>query len=332
MSKLLKKKNNLLIVIALLLACCFPLVFSGSVYVILVGCYIIISLIGVSGLDILIGMSGQMSMGHSAYYCIGAYGSVLLHKYTGIPVFFTMIIAAVAGTVIGAIIAWPTTKLVRHFMSLATVAFSHVVYQLVMKSPGNVTGNTNGIGTASISIFGYQLDTYTKFFYFGLIVLVVFLVLKQNILNSRVGRAMIAVRENAHAADGMGINVRFYKIAAFALSCAFMAYSGAMFAHLTRYINPESFRQAISVVFLTMLLFGGTSSLVGPILGVITIQVLNELLRNASAFKMLSYGVILLLVVLAFPGGIYGLIMDKKDVILAKMRSLFKKKQKADSD
>lgn len=297
-------KDNYSLLIIVVLAVLFQLIFNTSPYLILISVYIIIYSIAISGFDILVGFSGQISMGHAAYYCIGAYGSILLHKYTGIPVFFTMLIASVAAVIIGSLIAWPTTKLVAHFMSLATIAFAQIVYQFVLKSPNRITGDANGISTAPISLFGYPLDTYTKFFYFALAVLVLLLVVKNNLLHSRVGRAMLAIRENDHAADGMGVNVRFYKIAAFAISVFYTAYAGAMFAHLTRYISPDSFKQSVSVMFLAMLLFGGTSSVFGPLIGAAAVTLLNETLRSVSSYRMLAYGVVLLLVILAFPGGL----------------------------
>jgi len=328
------RENYSLLTIAIL-AILFQLVFRNSPYLILISVYIIIYTIAVSGLDILVGFSGQISMGHAAYYCIGAYGSVLLHKYTGIPVFFTMLIASAAATVIGSLIAWPTTKLVAHFMSLATIAFAQIVYQMVLKSPNRITGDANGISTAPISFFGYALDNYTKFFYFSLIVLIVFLVLKGNLLKSRVGRAMLAIRENNHAADGMGVNVRFYKIAAFAISVFFTAYAGSMFAHLTRYISPDSFKHSVSVMFLAMLLFGGTSSVFGPLIGAAAITVLNELLRPVSSYRMLAYGVVLLLVILAFPGGLAEVLKKPTAFIKAWVSSKIvglKKNSKADKE
>ena len=311
-------QKNLLIALAILLVGVLPLIFSGSPYLVLIGCYIIIYLIAVSGLDVLIGFSGQISMGHSAYYCLGAYISVILHDVTGIPVIFTMLIAAVVATVVGSIIAWPTTGLVAHFMSLATIAFGEIILQLVTVSPGGISGNARGLYTVPISLFGFQLNTYLRFFYFAFAVLLVALLIKSHLLHSRAGRAMLAIRENSHAADGMGVNVRFYKISAFAFSAFYTSFAGAMYAHLSRYICPDSYTRVMSVMFLTMLLFGGTSSMLGPILGVVAVTIMNEMLRTAAAYKMLAYGITLLFVIVVCPGGIMG--------IVDKVKHSFKKK------
>ncbi len=305
----LKNKKTLLPVVLVLAGLAVPLVITGQ-YALLILDYILIYLVAVSGFDVLVGFTGQMSMGHAAYFCIGAYGSALLHQYTDIPVFFTMIIATVASTIIGTLIAWPTTKLVAHFMSLATIAFGQIVFQIVYKSPNRITGDANGMTTVPLDLFGFQVNTYLRFYYFGFVILIAVLLLKNNLLHSKIGRAMLAIRENDHAADGMGVNVRVYKVIAFSISTFCVSYAGAMYAHLVKYISPDSFRQTVSVMFVTMLLFGGSSSIAGPFIGVAAVTLLNEALRAASSYKMLVYGVLLLLVIVAFPGGLYGLFND----------------------
>ena len=141
---------------------------------------------------------------------------------------------------------------------------------------------------------------------FGLVAAALFLVAKQLMIHSKVGRAWIAIRENPHAANGMGINVTKYKVMAFAVSAFYTGFAGAMYAHLVGYIGPDTFTQKQSVMFVTMMLFGGTGSLLGPILGAVTVFVMTECLRVFEQYQMLIYGALLLVVIVAFPGGIYG--------------------------
>ena len=115
---------------------------------------------------------------------------------------------------------------------------------------------------------------------------------------------MIAIRENSHAANGMGINVRKYKVMAFAISAFYTAYAGSLYAHLVRYISPDTFAYKQSVMFMTMLLFGGTASCTGPMMGVLSVQALNEVLRSAEKYQTLIYGILLLVVIVAMPGGL----------------------------
>lgn len=136
--------------------------------------------------------------------------------------------------------------------------------------------------------------------------MLIFLAAKYLIVNSKVGRAWIAIRENSHAANGMGINVTKYKVMAFAVSVFYTGFAGAMYAHLVRYIGPDTFTQKQSVMFVTMMLFGGTGSILGPIFGAALVLLITEGLRTFEQYQMLMYGILLLVVVVALPGGIYG--------------------------
>ena len=304
--KRLKKINSAWI--AFLAALLIPFVFINSDYILLIFCFIEIYIIAVSGLDVLFGYCGQISLGHAGFYAIGAYSSVLLHKFTGMPVILTMLIGAVLGALIGSLVAFSCSKLVFHFLSLATQAIGEIVYILISHSPNSITGNYIGIYTDPVSIFGIELDTNFKFYFFGLICVGIFMVAKQYIVHSRTGRAFVAIRENLHAADGMGVNVRAFKVKGFAISAFYTAFSGAMLAHLVEYVSPDGFLYKQSVMFLTMLLFGGSGSFLGPIIGAVAVLLTNEALRSLENYQMLAYGIMLLLVIVAFPGGIYGLL------------------------
>lgn len=193
------------------------------------------------------------------------------------------------------------------------------------QSPGNITGNFTGKFTDTISLFGFKLNSYTKYYYFSMICMVIFLVIKVNLVHSRVGRAFIAIRENSHAANGMGINVRKYKVIAFATSAFYTAFAGRALRASGALHQPDTFTNKQSVMFLTMLLFGGSASVGGTVTGVFTVQFLNEILRSAERYQLLIYGILLLLVILAFPGGLYGLIKQ----VIAKIKS--KKGEKANA-
>ena len=304
------KKRTLIYGIGAIVVLSVPLLFINIQYLILVACFVEIYSIAVSGLDILFGYSGQISMGHAAFFAIGAYGSVLINKYFHVPVVVTMFIGAILGGLIAAVLAYPASKLVFHFLSLATIAFGEIVYGLLIHSPGGITGNTVGLYTQNVSLFGFTMDTYTRFFYFGLALLILFLIAKKMIVSSKTGRAFVAIRENTHAADGMGIDVRKYKIIAFAMSGFYTAFAGAMYAHLTKYIGPDTFTNKQSVLFITMLLFGGTGSLLGPVVGCITLLSIMELLRPAQNYMMMIYSILMLIVIVALPGGLYGTVRD----------------------
>ncbi len=302
---------TLAVVVCALLALPIVLpVLFGSPYSVLICCLIMVYIIAVSGLDVVFGYSGQISLGHAAFYALGAYGSGLLVNLAGFPAIPSMLIASAAAAGIGALLAWPASKLVFHFLSLSTVAFGEIIYQFITHSPYKVTGDFIGMRSEFITVFGYTFDSNTNFYYLALALTALFLLAKTYLVDSKVGRAFIAIRENTHAADGMGINVRKYKIVAFTISAFYTAFAGSMYMHLVRYVSPDTFMQRQSVLFLTMLLFGGTGTLLGPIFGVVSVMLLIEALRDFQDYQVFIYGILMLIVIVALPGGLYGACKD----------------------
>lgn len=281
------------------------LLLGGQPYIILNICLIGIYILAVSGLDLLFGYSGQISLGHAAFYCIGAYTSAILSKNLGISPWLTVFVAGFLAAGLGALIAFPASKLVGHFLSLLTISLGMLMYNIVANLLPDLTGGFVGFGgIPTFSVFGIEITERRVYFFIILAFVVVFLVLKQRILGSRTGRALIAIRENVVAANGMGIHVRAYKILVFAISAFYTGVAGALYAHMIGYISPDTFVQTQSVLLLTMLLFGGAGSFAGPIIGAVAITLLNELLQQFSAYQTLIYGVFILVVVLYMPGGL----------------------------
>lgn len=314
----MKKNVKYILLIVILLILPFVFTMMNFNYGILILCFACLYIVAASGLDVDFGFCGQISMGHAAFFAIGAYGSALLHKYTGLPVLLTIIIASVLAAIVGAVIAYPASKLVFHFLSLSTIAFGEIVYTLLLNSPGGITGNAVGLFVEDVSIFGFELNTYTKYYYFGLICVAFFLLAKYSMIHSKVGRAWVAIRENSKAANGMGINVTKYKVIAFAVSALFTGFAGGMYAHLNGYIGPDTFQMKQSVMFVTMMLFGGTGSILGPAIGAVLILVITEGLRMFEQYQMLIYGIVLLIVIVALPGGVYGEVRKLIQKILTK--------------
>ena len=288
-------------------------------YVILNICLIGIYVLAVSGLDLLFGYSGQISLGHAAFYCIGAYTSAILSANYGITPWITVFLGGLLSAGIGALLAFPASKLVGHFLSLLTISFGMLMYNIVANLLPDLTGGFVGFsGIPTFSIAGYEIAERQAFFFIILAFVVVFLVIKQRILASRTGRALVAIRENVVAANGMGIHVRNYKILVFAISAFYTGVAGALYAHMIGYISPDTFVHNQSVLILTMLLFGGSGSFVGPIIGAATITVLNELLQQFSAYQTLIYGIFILVVVLFMPGGLTKLFRELRKKIRGK--------------
>ena len=317
-----KNKKLLPITGGLVLLLVFPFLANaaGLSYAITLGCYMELYFIAVSGYDVLFGYCGQINMGLAGFYAIGAYGSALLHAYCNSPIVFSMIIASVAACAVGAILAYPCAKLQFHFLTLATIAFGNIVNQILSHSPGGITGNFNGIYTQRPGIFGFQLTSSTSYYFFGLICVAIFAFIKYRVVHSKMGRAFSAIRDNVKAADGMGINVRFYKVLAFAICAFFTGFAGSMYAHLVGFLSPDTFTQKQSVLFLTMLIFGGTTSFAGPLIGVISLMLITESIRSLTGYQTLVYGVIIILVVVLLPKGVYGELEGLKQKVLKKIR------------
>lgn len=274
-----------------------------------------IYVIAVSGLDILFGYTGQISMGHAAYYAIGAYTSSLLSTKLGVPVFLSMVAAMIMSGIFGIIVAFPAAKLVRHFLSLLTIAFGQMVYIFACKAKP-VTNAMAGVKRIpKLELFGFEFRSNISCAILVLTLCVIFLIVKQRIVHTSTGRAFLAIRENVVAADGMGINIKKYKVMAFAISAVYTGMAGALYAHIVSYISPESFQSSQSQLLMTMLLFGGMGNLAGPITGAVIVTILNESLQGFSSYRMLIYGILILASVLYMPKGLYGCVDKIKETL-----------------
>lgn len=287
-------------------AACLPLIVKSN-YMILLFCFMGLYMISVSGLDLLFGYCGQISLGNAAFYGIGAYSTAIITTRTGCPILLSVLLSVIVATVIGMLLAYPASRLVGHFLALLTICFGQLFY-LVVANFSSWSGGFSGINfIPELSLFGYELKTNQQYFYVVLISVVIFLLAKQRIVHSRHGRALIAIRENEHAAEGNGIPVVRYKVFAFAATAVFTSFTGCMYAHLVGFISPETFKQNQSLIYLTMLLLGGMGNFAGPLIGAVLITIINEYLQVFGSYQMLIYGAIIIIIILFMPEGIVGI-------------------------
>jgi len=306
--------------IAAIVFCALLPVFITSQYYFIIFSLIGIYIIATSGLDLLFGYCGQISLGHAGFYCIGAYGTALLSKVLLINPWVTMPLAAAIAAIVAFLFALPTAKLKFMFLSLVTTAFGELIYQIVVNWR-DVTGSTTGLpGIPKIDVFGTLVTTRSGFFYVVLAVTVVVLFVKQRVVHSRVGRAFIAIRESDVAAGAMGINVTKYKAVAFAISAFFTALAGALYAHMVGFISPESFARPLSLMMLTIVLFGGRGSFSGPIIGSIVLNFINEYVQAFGQYQQLFYGLFIVFVVFVMPGGLAGTFNNIKRFVIKRIR------------
>ncbi|GAA4296125.1 branched-chain amino acid ABC transporter permease [Anaerocolumna aminovalerica] len=281
----------------------------------LILCFICINTIAVTGLDILFGYTGQVSFGHAGFYAIGAYTSSILSIKLGIPVVISMIIAALVSMFFGFVIAIPASKLVKHFLSLLTIAFGNMVYIFLSVTKDLTNGFSGILNIPNLNLFGFRFKSNQSYFFLFAAVAILVLIGKKRLIHSRFGRALIAVRENPHAAAGMGINVKYYKVMAFALSALLTGLAGAFYAHLIGFISPDGFNNNQSNVFMTMLLFGGIASSFGPLIGSTILTIVTEVMQGFVRYQMLLYAIFILLVLFCMPNGVSGVIANIKSRI-----------------
>lgn len=309
------------------------IIFSPNNYFYLLLCFSAIYAIATSGLDILYGYTGQISFGHAGFFAIGSYISVLLcHPAWGISQWFgftlppsiTIFVAAFVSMIIGVLLSLPASKLVFHFLSLLTIAFGQLIFLTITSFP-KITNAYRGItAIPQISFFGISFSAVSskyRFFLLSLFFLVIFLIIKQNIVKSRIGRGFSAIRENILAANGCGINVRYYKMMSFGISAFYTGFAGALYAHMVGFISPDTYVANTSNIMMTMLLFGGNGNLAGPVIGATVITLIQEGLAELKDYRMLIFGIFLLIVILFQPNGLYGLYLSTVSKIKKRLAS-----------
>jgi len=297
----------------LVTAATLPLLLSHQIYWILLlnlaGIYVIVN----SGLDIVYGYSGQISIGQAGFYAIGAYGSALLAARLDVPVILSIPLAALAAALCGALIALPSVKLVHHFLAMVTIGFGEIV-RLLLLNGGELTGGPDGIvSIPKLEIGPIVFDTNRRYFYVILLSVTLLLTVKARLVESRIGRAFVAIRESPRAAAACGIDVQRYKVLAFAIGAFYAGVGGALYGHLIRFVSPESFSLEQSVSFLTMVLLGGAGSLLGPILGTLIVMLLFEYLQVFGQAQMALYGLVIIGVLFFMPRGLAGVLRDAAD-------------------
>lgn len=281
----------------------------------MVGIYIILA----TGVNILTGYSGQLSYGQAAFYGIGAYTAALLNKNFGLSFLEVLPIAIIMTAIFGVMLAIPAIKLRGPYLALITIAFGEVV-RIVMVNWKEVTRGTAGVvGIDPPIIFGYRIDSLVSYYYLILLFVLLGLLYQNILIKSRTGRAFIAIREDAQAAELTGINVVSYKIIAFVISAVYSAIAGVLYAMMIRYISPDSFTSNDSSIIVWTAMVGGMGTLIGPILGGIIMTILPEVLRGLGDLRLVIYGLVLMVVIIKYPGGLAPYLPKLKKFIRTKV-------------
>ena len=303
------KTGTIVFVILLAVAIALPAVLKG--FVVFQITQTMVYAIGILGLNLLTGINGQFSLGHSAFYAIGAYTAAILMEHAGLDYALTLPVAAVLCFIAGFLFGLPALRLEGVYLALATFALAAATPQLLKLSPfEHWTGGVQGIViTKPDAPFGLKMSQDTWLYYFVLGVGILLYLLARNLVRSRTGRALMAIRDNPIAARSMGINNSLYKAMAFGISAAFTGVAGALGAIIVQFVAPDSFTLVLSIGFLVGLVVGGVGWLPGAIIGGAFLVYVPNISENIS--KGLSgavYGVLLILLIYVMPSGAAGLL------------------------
>jgi len=303
----------------------FPFLFKN--YYVYVANYMAINVIVAIGLNILVGYTGQISLGHSGFFAIGAYSTLVLMSKVGLPFVFALPAAALFTAVFGFLIGLPALRLEGPYLSIATLGFGLTITRVIGRI--EFFGGRQGLHAPELTIGSWHLNTDRDFYYLLITLTVILTVAARNIIKTKVGRAFIAIRDADIAAETMGVNLMYYKTLAFAVSAFYTGLAGGLYAFVLRFIEPELFGLLMSILFLAMVVVGGLGSIFGGIAGACLLSWLDLELRNilsipyvglwlealsksyfsitgVSNIQFILYGLIMVLIMLFEPLGLYG--------------------------
>ncbi len=255
-------------------------------------------------LNIITGHAGQISLGHAAFFGIGAYTSALLYAEAGLPFWVSVPLAAVTAGIIGAILGIPCLRVRDDFLAITTMGINFVVEAVFLYIP--FFGGAMGIGGINLpGWFGREM-TKPEYFLLILAALVLLLLLDRKLGRSWIGLAWASIREDEQAAEAMGVDVVRFKVLAFILGSAIAGLAGGFYAHFLTFIMPQNFGFPLSIMILSMVVFGGIGTRWGPLLGAVILGVLPEISRPIMEYRTFVYGILLMVMMRFQPDGLLG--------------------------
>ena len=297
--------------LAVLLALAIALPFLVSNYRVFQLNMVLVYAIVLLGLNILTGFNGQISLGHGAFYAIGAYVAAILMDHFAWPYWTTLPVAGVVCFAFGFLFGLPALRLRGHYLALATFALAVAMPQLLKyKHVEQWTGGVQGIVIVKPDApFGLKITPDQWLYLFTLAILVVMFVVGWNLLRGRTGRAIVAIRDHPMAAEAMGVNIALYKTVTFGVSALYTGVAGALGAIVVQFVAPDSFTAGLSINFLVGIVIGGVGSISGAFYGALFIQFVPNFADQISkAAPWAIYGVFLLAFVYLMPGGVAGFV------------------------
>ncbi|NLI71081.1 MAG: branched-chain amino acid ABC transporter permease [Firmicutes bacterium] len=275
--------------------------FTKDQYIIHVGVFLFLYITLASSLNIIVGFTGQPNFAHATFFGVGAYAAALSVLRFQTPFLFNLILAGIASSLFGLVIGLPSLRLKGHYLAIVTIGFGQII-RLIEINWDSFTGGPMGLpGIPTATIGGYGFDR-TTFYYFSLVLGIVVLAIIYRLMNSRIGRALMSIRDDEMAAEALGVNTRYYKIYSFVLSTFLAGLCGAVYAHYVSFVSPDTFTHDDSITFLCMVVLGGGGTFFGPILGAAVLTLAPELFRFASYYRYIIIGFVMVVAIMVREG------------------------------
>ncbi len=234
-----------------------------------------ITIIAATGLNILTGYCGQLSIGHAGFIAVGAYTSAVLTNRLGLPFLVGLIAAGVFAGLIGLIFGIPSVRVKGFYLAISTIAAQFIIIWVISHWE-SITGGFTGISVPPASIGGITFVSQASMFYLIMVITTLVVFFAKNLARTRAGRAFVAIRDNDLAAEVMGINLFHYKLLAFFIGCFLAGIAGSLLAHWVGFMSVEHFSIMDSILYIGMIIIGGLGTTIGPIFGVIFIRLLQQ--------------------------------------------------------
>ncbi len=263
-----------------------------------------IQAIAVLGLSLLMGYAGQVSLGHAAFYGLGAYASGILTVHYGMNPYLAIFCGIIISALMALIVGLPALRLKGHYLAMATLGFG-IIIDICFKEMASLTGGPSGlVGIPMLKFLNFTFDTSISYYYLVWSIFILLMILSLHLVNSPFGRSFRALGSNEAAAQAMGINTHVAKLIVFIISAIYASLAGSLYAHFVTFISPASFGFICSIKMVTMVAVGGMGTLWGALLGTSVLVSLPEFLTVFSDYDVLVYGLILIVVMIFMPEGI----------------------------
>jgi ABC-type branched-subunit amino acid transport system ATPase component/ABC-type branched-subunit amino acid transport system permease subunit len=298
-NKTMKRTHLLLATVGIAALLLFPVGITNPYYIHLLETIMIYAIV-LFGLDIVVGYTGQVSLGHAGLFGVGAYTAGVMVMKLAAPLWITLPAAVLVTAGFGALLALPALRVSGPYLAMVTLAFGTII-QILINEMSFLTEGPLGIKLDKPSLFGHKLDE-REFYWLVVVLMVLALIVVHRILRSHLGRAFEALRGSPVASDCMGVSVYRYKVYAFVISAGFAGLAGSLYAYSEQYISPNSYNFELTVLFLLAVIMGGRKSRIGSLVGAAIIVLLPKLLDDIEMFRYVSVGLALLVIVTAVVG------------------------------